>query len=272
MLSLIWNSILFHPFLNILVSLYQLLGHNLGWAVIVIAVLIRLVLSPAMKSQTEMSKKLAAMKPKLDKLQKDYANNPQKLSEEQMKLYKESGYNPLGCFASFLPQILVLYAMIQVINVVTNNNFDGLYPFVKDWVFGTSVPAIDTNFYFISLTQTYNGVIAGNYLNPAGIPYLVLAISVGVIQFFSTKFMQIMQGQKPADVKKGAEKTPEQMQSDMLNSMNIVFPFLTTFISLSSPAVLGLYWLVQSIMLILQYWFIDREKFVGALKQTFWIK
>jgi membrane protein insertase Oxa1/YidC/SpoIIIJ len=59
---------------------------------------------------------------------------------------------------------------------------------------------------------------------------------------------------------------------EMMNSMNVMFPFLTAFITLSTPAVLGFYWFIQSLMLILQYLFIDREKFVDTLKQTFWIK
>ncbi len=274
MFTYLWNTLLFHPFLNILTSLYHVFGDNLGWAVIAIAILIRLVLAPAMKSQMDMSKKLVALRPKLEKLQKDYANNQQKLAEEQVKLYKESGYNPLGCFASFLPQILVLYAIIQVINVVTNNNFDGLYPFVKDWVFGNTTPALNTSFYFFDLTKTYNSFLNGaNYLNAQGLPYLVLAILVGVTQFFSTRFMQIIQGQAPKKDDKGnTEKSPEQMQMEMMNSMNVMFPFLTAFITLSTPAVLGFYWFIQSLMLILQYLFIDREKFVDTLKQTFWIK
>lgn len=275
MFQTLWNALLFHPFLNILTVLYKVLGNNLGWAVIVIAILIRLILTPAMKSQMTMSKKLAALKPKLDQLQKDYANNPTKLSEEQVKLYKDSGYNPLGCFASFLPQILVLYAMIQVINVVTNNTFDGLYPFVKDWVFGASELKMNLQFFSFDLVQSYTKLLVGkSYFAANLLPYLSLAVLVGAIQYFSTKFMQIMQGQVPVAKKKDdkAERTPEQMQTDMLSSMNIMFPALTVWITLTQPAVLGIYWFVQSIMLIVQYWFIDKEKFGDALKQTFWIK
>ena len=273
MLSSLWNALLFHPFLNLLVVLYKLLGNNLGWAVIIIAALIRLILIPAMKSQMDMSKKLAGLRPQLEKLQKEYANNQKKLSEEQVKLYKESGYNPLGCFASFLPQILILYAIIQVINVLTNNNFDGIYPFIRDWVFGTAAPSMSTNFYFISLTQTYT-VLAKEvgYLSLQTLPYLLIAVFVGITQFFSTRFMQIIQGQMPVKGKKSKELTPEQSQMQMMSSMNFVFPFLTLFISLSTPAVLGLYWLVQSLMLVVQYVFIEKEKFVDTLKQTFYLK
>lgn len=273
MFEFLWNLILFHPFLNLLVSLYQILGENLGWAVIVIAILIRLILTPAMKSQMDMSKKLAGLRPKLEKLQKDYANNQQKLAEEQVKLYKDSGYNPVGCLASFLPQILVLYAIIQVINVVTNNNFDGLYPFVREWVFGANTPSLNTTFFFFDLTKTYNGIVAGgSYLSLQALPYLLLAVFVGAIQFFATRFMQIIQGQMPVKSDPNKEKTPEQMQADMMNSMNFMFPILTVFITVSTPAVLGIYWLIQSIMMIAQYVFIDKEKFVDTLLQTFWIK
>lgn len=274
MFTTIWNAVLFHPFLNILMLLYKLFGGNLGIAVIVIAIVIRAALIPASKKQMEMTKKMADIKPKLEKLQKQFANNPKKLSEAQMKLYKEAGYNPLGCVTSFVPQILVLYAIIQVINVVTKNNFDGLYPFVREWVFaGVASPVIGTQFLFFDLGQTYTLLAKDlGYFALEGIPYLVLGVLVGAIQFLTTKYMQIMQGQVPVKPKKGQKQTPEQMQAGMLNSMNYIFPLMTIFITVTTPAILGIYWLVQSLMMIVQYLLIDKQKFIDATKQIFSFK
>lgn len=269
MLATIWNTILFHPFLNVLVALYHLFNDNFGWAVVVIAIVTRLILIPASKKQMEMTKKMSSLRPRLAKLQKQFANNPQKLSQEQMKLYKEVGYNPLGCVTSFVPQILILYAIIQVINVVTKNNFDGLYPFVREWAFGAiQSPTLHTGFLFFDLTAVYTTLAKEfGYLSLIGLPYLILAVLVGAVQYVSTKFTQIMQGQKV--VKTKGQKTPEQMQMEMMNSMNILFPIMTVVITVSMPAVLGIYWLVQSLMFIVQYWFIDKKEFMSALKQVF---
>lgn len=275
MLGTIWNAVLFHPILNILVASYNILWDNLGLAVIFVAILVRIVLIPSVRSQTEMTRKMSRLKPELEKLQKKFGNNQQKLAQEQMKLYKKIGYNPLGCLGSFLPQILMLYAIIQVINVVTSNNFDGLYPFIKDWVFGTAKElTINTNFLTIDLASTFTALSKDlGYFNIKTLSYLFMAVLVGLTQYISTKFMQHIQGQtvtKKVD-KKGKKKkdeapSPEELQSQMMNSMNLMFPFMTFFITLTAPAVLGLYWLAQSVMLIAQYFIIDKEKSIEATK------
>ncbi|MBI2357294.1 YidC/Oxa1 family membrane protein insertase [Candidatus Dojkabacteria bacterium] len=274
MFATLWNALLFHPFLNILVASYNVLWDNLGLAVIFIAILIRFVLIPSVKSQTEMTRKMSSLKPELAKLQKKYANNQKALAEEQMKLYKRIGYNPLGCLGSFLPQILMLYAIIQVINVVTKNNFDGLYPFIRDWVFnGANDILINTQFLTIDLAKNFTVVSKEfGYFNIASISYLVLALLVGITQFLSTKFMQHLQGQSsiPAKKKNSNEPpSPEELQTQMMSSMNLMFPFMTFFITLTTPAVLGLYWLVQSVMLIVQYFIIDKKRSIETVNLLF---
>ncbi|HVX92872.1 MAG TPA: YidC/Oxa1 family membrane protein insertase [Candidatus Dojkabacteria bacterium] len=262
-LGTIWNTILFYPFLNTLVILYHILGNNLGWAVIVLAVAIRLALIPSGKSQLEMTQKMTAIKPQLDKVQKQYANNQEKLVEAQMRIYKESGYNPLGCVSSLIPQLLILYVMIEVINVVTRNSFSGIYEPVKQWIFGNvaiSDIRLDTTFYFIDLSKTATSL--GYTL--AGLPYYALALLVGLTQYLSTVFLQKFQQGNTTITKKnrkpGEAMDPMEMQTQMLGSMNIIFPIMTAFISISAPAVLGVYWFVQSLMLVAQYFILDWNK------------
>ncbi len=273
MFATLWNTLLFHPFLNVLMVFYKIFGENLGWAVIVMAIILRFIMIPATKKQTEMTRKMSGLKPKLEAIQKKYASNQKKLAEEQMKLYKETGYNPLGCLGNFLPQILVLYAIIQVINVVTVNNFDGLYPFIRDFVFGSvKDPSINMNFFMLDLSQTYSNVakLLGNF-SPTAIAYLLLALSVAVTQYFSTRFMQAMQTTTAVTKKrkKNEQMSPEEMQTQMMSSMNTIFPIMTGFITLSTPAVLGVYWLIQSIMFMIQYFFIDKDKSITAFKNLF---
>ncbi len=214
---------------------------------------------------------MASLKPEMAKLQKKYANNQKKLAEEQMALYKKVGYNPLGCLGSFLPQILMLYAIIQVINVVTANNFDGIYPFVKDWIFG-GLKELTINTHFLNIDLASNFTVVSKelgYLNFETISYLLLAIFVGFTQYISTKFMQFLQGQNTVPAKKknpNDPPSPEELQSQMMNSMNLMFPFMTFFITLTAPAVLGLYWLAQSVMLIAQYFIIDKKRSMEAVQ------
>lgn len=274
MLTTLWNTLLFYPILNALLALYSILGGSLGGAVIILAIIVRLILIPATKKQTEMTKKMSALKPRLEKIQKKYKNNPQQLSKEQMKLYKEVGYNPLGCLTSFLPQILVLAAMIGVIRAITAGNFNGLYPFVKDAFFNGEVGMLHTKFLFIDLAKNYMEIAnKSGYFAVEGIAYLVLSLLVGLVQYFSTKFLQVMQGQVPPkkDIKKknkDKQMSPEEMQAQLGKSMTTIFPLMTVFFTLSAPAVLGIYWLVQSLMFIIQYFLIDFNESKAALRDS----
>lgn len=273
MLSTLWNNIIFLPFLNLMMVFYHVFGNSFGMAVIVMAVITRLLMVPATKSQMEMTKKMASMRPELAKIQKKYASNPQKLSEEQMKLYKKVGYNPVGCLGSFLPQMIILYAIINIINVISSNHFEGLYPAIRDFVFsGVANPIINTNFFGLDLSKNYQTIASqSGYFAVEGIVYFALAALVAYIQFLSTKFMQSMQG-TPAPVKKSKkdeQMSPEEMQAQMMGSMNSIFPLMTGIFTLTVPAVLGVYWLAQSVMMIVQYFFIDKEKSVKALRSLF---
>lgn len=275
MFTTIWNNIITYPILNVMLVFYHLCGDNLGVAIILIAVIVRLILIPLMKRQTEMTRKMAGLKPQLDELQKQYQNNPQKLSEEQMKLYKKVGYNPLGCLVTFIPQLVILSVLIVVIRNVTNNNLSGIYPFIKNW-FVTADFTVNTKFLWWDLTKTYSGVSAelGKFSMEA-ILYLVLSVLVGVSQWAATVFTQKIQNplQPSKESKKKKSKneplSPEAMQTQMTKTMNLILPFSTVFITVSAPSALSLYWIVQSLMLVVQYWILDWDKTKKGVQNLF---
>ncbi|MCD4756097.1 YidC/Oxa1 family membrane protein insertase [bacterium] len=257
--------------------LYHLLWDNLGLAIIVIASISRLALIPLTRNQTEMTRKMASLKPELDKLQKKYANNSKKLSEEQMKLYKKEGYNPLGCVGSMVPQLIILSVLIGVIRAVTSNEVDGLYDFVLNWVSnGGGEFSINPNFLGLDLTLSYNELSEefGRFA-PNVLPYLSLALIVGAVQFVATKFTTMLQNpdkvqkKKKGSLVKDGEPNVAGMQESMQSSMLLMFPIMTIFITVSAPAALGLYWIVQSFMLIVQYFIIDFDKSKKGVQNLF---
>jgi YidC/Oxa1 family membrane protein insertase len=265
MIGDIFKTILTYPILNLMVVLYHILFSNLGLAIIAIAIISRLALIPLTKNQTEMTRKMSSLKPELDKLKKKYANNPEQLSKEQMKLYKKVGYNPLGCLGTFIPQIIILSVLIGVIRAITTNNTEGIYEFVLNWVSnGTGEFVINTNFLGLDLTQTYTD-LSGEFgrLSAQAIPYLLLALFVGAVQFVTTKLTTVLQNPEAAKSKKKEKKKKdgepdmENMQEGMQKSMMLMFPIMTIFITISAPAALGIYWIVQSVMLIVQYFILD---------------
>jgi YidC/Oxa1 family membrane protein insertase len=274
MFSTIWNNVIYYPILNLLIVFYDLLFDNLGLAIIVIAILIRLLLIPLMKRQTDMTKKMSSLKPQIDALQKKYKNNPEKLSQEQIKLYKKSGYNPLGCFVTFIPQLIILSVLIQVIRNVTSGDLNGIYPFVSNLLNDGVSLTIDTKFLIWDLTKTFNNFSSEfGIFSAEALPYLGLSILVGISQYLASKFTQVMQGglpqQEEPKKKKGEELSPEEMTKKMTKSFSLILPITTIFIAISAPAALSLYWAVQSFMLVIQYMVLDWDKTEKGIQNLF---
>jgi YidC/Oxa1 family membrane protein insertase len=107
-----------------LAGLYDLVG-NYGVAIIVLTVLVRLVLLPLGIKQIQSMHNMQALQPKVKALQSKYKGNKQKQQEEIMKLYRESGVNPLsGCWPVLLqfPILIAMYAVLRppVLSAVAN--------------------------------------------------------------------------------------------------------------------------------------------------------
>lgn len=88
---------------------------NYGVAIAVFTLVIRLILVPISVSQQKSTASIAAIQPKLDKLKKQYANNPNKMQEEQMKLYQEENINPMASCLPMLFQLIFLYGVFDVV-------------------------------------------------------------------------------------------------------------------------------------------------------------
>jgi YidC/Oxa1 family membrane protein insertase len=91
---------------------------NYGLSIIVLTVVTRLVLLPLGIKQIKSMQHMQALQPKLKELQKKYKTNKPKLQEEQMRLYREAGVNPLGGCLPLLLQFPLLFAMYSVIRPI----------------------------------------------------------------------------------------------------------------------------------------------------------
>lgn len=110
----ILGNIIGYPLGFIMYGIYSLVK-NYGVALIIFTLLTKLLLSPLSVNQHKMNAKQKAVSPKLEKLKKSFANNPQRLQEEQMKLYSEHNINPMaGCLPLFI-QFPILYGILDVV-------------------------------------------------------------------------------------------------------------------------------------------------------------
>jgi YidC/Oxa1 family membrane protein insertase len=98
----------------VLAKIFDLIP-NYGVAIIILTLLIRLILFPLGMKQIKSMQHMQAIQPKVKEIQKKYKNNKQKAQEEQMKLYREAGVNPLSGCLPVLAQFPILIAMYAVI-------------------------------------------------------------------------------------------------------------------------------------------------------------
>jgi len=133
MFSTLYTTILFQPLLNLLVGLYDLLGHDMGWAIIVMTVIIRLILYPSFKHQLESQKKLAELQPKLQTLKDKHKDDKEAQSRAMMEFYKENKVNPLSSCLPLVIQLVILIALFQVFRTGLNGaTVSNLYSFVPN--------------------------------------------------------------------------------------------------------------------------------------------
>jgi YidC/Oxa1 family membrane protein insertase len=137
----IWNTFLVYPLINLLV-LADYFIHDFGLAVVIVTVAIRLALFPVFRAQVRSSRAMQELAPAMNDIKKKYGSDRAKLQQEQMKLYKERGINPVGgCLPMlvFFPVLFAMYAAFQQVGglsgahalTIQELNDRVLWPFIK---------------------------------------------------------------------------------------------------------------------------------------------
>lgn len=254
--------LLFNPIFNLTIAMYKLFGSNLGFAVISIAILSRLLTLPLLLKQLKSSEKIRKIKPQIDKLKKKYKDDKEKLNEETLKLYQEVGINPLG---GCLPLIVQLVFLIQVRSVVVSLVNEGISSFNEIAYFDFLKLPQDHNVNLDFFGLQLNKVAADfSWSESTIIPYVVLAVIVGLTQLFSVKFltppMPKTEDSKKGKRKDGDEEMPsfENMSAQMSKQMMYFFPIMTVIMALGYSgssyfsAAMSIFWITQNLFVIIQ--------------------
>lgn len=223
----LWNQFIFQPMINALLWLYSSLGHNFGLSIVVFTLLVRVITLPFTLQQLRSAKASQDMQPKLAELQKKHKGDKDKLAQEQMKLYKEAGINPLGCVVPMLIQFPVWIGLYQSIMTVVPDSPLQLLNLARH----------------IYLTFSHllplNAVLFG--INLAR-PFPALAVLVVATQWVLQKMMTPV------------ASTPQQAAQNQ--SMELTMPLVFGLITLNLASGLGLYFLTTNIASMVQQYFV----------------
>ena len=239
------------PVVNALLFIYKALAlisipYTLGFSIIVLTIVIRLILYPVISSQLKATKKMQDVNPHLKKLKEKHKGDAKTLQAETMKLYKEFGINPLaGCLPLIiqLPVIWSLYAALSSISnltpVVTAKivYFDFL-KISKPW-----------DLYFFGLPLAQN---PSNLINTIGPMILIVPLLTGVFQFVQSKMMLPVAAKKEDKKLATNEKKPDDFATAFQSQSLYIFPIMIGFFSWTFPIGLSLYWNTFTIFGIIQ--------------------
>ncbi len=232
----LFTLLCYQPLFNLLIYIYNILpNHDLGIAIILLTVLVKLILFPFSWQQLEAQKNLQKLQPKLDEIREKFKDDKQKLAEAQMNLFKEEKINPLSSCLPTLFQFPFLIALFYVfMDGLKAQKFNLLYPFVAN-----PGQLNDTFLGFLSLTANHD---------------IPLALLVGISQFIQIKLTMPPQKAKKSDG--GNEDFSSILQKQML----IFIPLMTAVMSYQFPNGLGIYWFMQTLLTLAQYWFMEWVK------------
>ena len=111
----LWREIIIRPLLNLLVVLYTICFKNMGIAIIVFTVIVRLVTLPLTIKQLRQMKAMTDLQPRMREIQDRYGRDRQRVSQETMRLYREAGVNPVGCLGPLVIQMPILFGLFRVL-------------------------------------------------------------------------------------------------------------------------------------------------------------
>ena len=265
--------------------------NNYGLAIIIFTVFIKILFIPFSVKQQKTMKKTAKIQEQMKIIQFKYKNNPEKMNQEMMELYKTEKMNPFsGCFTSII-QIILLFSIFYLVrspltymqNIPTENMNNYLTQLQE------SGKSVSTAYPEIDIIREYEFLKEKNpedeYIDRANLEMNFLGLDLSKVpqqnltdftvyiipilyiisSFISIKLSTSMQQQNqknakdsvPIDGATGKELVPEEkneMDAVMQTNkmMSWFMPLMSVSVAMIAPLGLALYWLTNNILMIME--------------------
>lgn len=220
-----YHQFIYQPILNTLLWFYQITGHNLGLAIILLTLVVRGILIPFTLPQLKSAKKMAALKPELDALKKKHGHDKQLFQQKQLEFYKTHNVNPAAGCLPFIAQFIVLIALYQVfMSTLGGNGMGEVNSLFLFW----DLKSKDTTF--------------------------VLPVLAGILQLVTSMALLPAIENKPEEREgtKAQKEDVAEMAQSMQQQMVFMMPIMTVIFSLQFPSGLALYWVITTAFSLVQ--------------------
>jgi YidC/Oxa1 family membrane protein insertase len=217
-------------------------GVNWTLAIIGLVVVIRIMLIPLFVRQIRSQRNMQMLQPKVREIQKKYKGDRERLQQETMKLYKDTGTNP---FASCLPILLqapFLFALFRVLDGIARNRPRGAFE---------SEPEL---FESARAAEIFDAPLTATFLDAPNTQTRVIAIIMVVLMTLTTFLTQrqIMRKNMPKEAMEGPFA---QQQKILLYVLPLVFAVSGVYF----PLGVVLYWLTSNLWTMGQQFYVIRR-------------
>jgi YidC/Oxa1 family membrane protein insertase len=243
-------DLILNPFVTLLTFLYSVLGNNMVLAIVVFTIIVRLLMYPLTAQQLRSSKAMQKLQPELKALQEKYKNDREKLAQEQMRMYREYGINPLGGCLPLLIQLPIFLALYQAIIHVLAAYPTQLIDLSGRLLIPGLERSIPLNNMWLGMNLTQPPNLGDGTGAIIGIGLVVLVVVTTYIQFKVT-----MPPPTPTD-----DGKPNQAQA-MTQSMATIMPLMYGFFALSFSVGISIYFIVSNLAGIAQYALMGQANF-----------
>jgi YidC/Oxa1 family membrane protein insertase len=214
-----WFDIIAKPMLYLLNWFYSVV-HNYGVAIILVTIILKAIFWPITQKGLKSMKNMQKLQPKVVKLKEKYKDDPTRMNQEMMSLYKTYKVNPLGGCLPMVLQIPVFFALYKVLLQSIELRHA---PFML-WINDLSAP----DRLYLGFDLPYLG----------GLP--VLTLLMGASMFLQQKM---------------TPTTADPTQAKIMMFLPLIFTVM--FVNFASGLVL--YWFVNNLLSILQQYLINRK-------------
>ena len=217
----LFNTYIYEPLKWLLILIYQNASfHDLGIAIIVLTVLIRLVLLPIFYKGARDQTVIQKIQPHVKKIQLDHKDDKERQAKELMMLYQKHRVNPFSSILFLIIQLPIFIALFQIFTKEVGSSIFGNHYFLG----------------FLDLS-TKN---------------LVLAAVAALLQYLQARIMF-------ASMKPDAKNKEKNFGAANQKMMMYMGPILTIVVLFNLPAAIGLYWSVSNLFSIGQQFYINKK-------------
>ncbi len=253
---------------------------NYGICIILFTLLTKIILFPTGYKSQLGSARMQALNPKLAKLKKQYANNQQKLAEEQQKLYSQEGVNPMGSCLPMIIQMIILYGVFYVVyrplshilrlsgdvinqatDIIINKGYfeeskmkgrAELYILKAVKEHKEDFASLGENFVdkVSEFKNTFLGIDLGSIptIHPDGgwtktaIALVMIPVVSGLVQLLYTIYTQY----------KTRKMNPAMAGMGAMNIVMFIMPLFSVWLAFTVPAGVGFYWIWSTVFAFVQ--------------------